>query len=119
MKKRILVIDDDITILQALQMTFEDEGYEVEASPNGKPVESINGYQPNVVLLDIMLAGEDGRKLAKKIRSKFPDKPTIIIISAMADAKESALKSGADHFVAKPFDLDHIVELADQACNGG
>ncbi|HSH31090.1 MAG TPA: response regulator [Candidatus Saccharimonadales bacterium] len=117
MKKQILVIDDDITILHALQMAFEEEGYEVEASPNGKPVESLNGYAPNVVLLDIMLAGEDGRKLAKKIRAKYPDKPTIIMISAMADAKASALKSGADHFVAKPLDLDQLVELADQACS--
>ena len=116
MNKKILVVDDDTTILSALKMALEDEGFDVMAHPDGKIINELNGANhPDVVVLDIMLAGEDGRDLAKKIKSKDKQIP-VIMISAMADAKASALKAGADYFLPKPFDLDELLDTAENAC---
>ncbi len=113
MKRKILIVDDDATILDAFKMAFEDEGFEVQASTNGKPIDKINGERPDVVLLDIMLSGEDGRDLARKVREKDPSKDmTVILVSAMGDVKDSALAAGADYFLPKPVDLDRLIDLA-------
>lgn len=113
MKKRILIIDDDTSILSALKMIFEEEDYMVDASTDGSPLGEINGYAPDLVLVDLMLQGEDGRDLVKNLKSKRGSIP-VIMYSAMSDAESSALSSGADYFLAKPFDLNRLIDVADK-----
>lgn len=113
MKRRILIIDDDAGILQAFRLAFEEEGFNVEAAQSGRPLVERHGECPDVVLLDIMLGEEDGRKLARRVKQNPQWNDTrLILMSAMGDAKESALAAGADYFVAKPVDLDDLIELA-------
>ena len=106
---KILVIDDDPNICELLKVYFEKEGYEVKAVNDG--VDGINFfkmYEPDLVLLDIMLPKKDGYQVCREIR-EVSSKP-IIMITAKGDVidKVLGLELGADDFVVKPFDMKEL-----------
>ncbi len=109
MATTILVIDDDINICEMLRVYFENEGYEIKTANDG--AEGINFfkiYEPDLVLLDIMLPKKDGWQVCREIR-EMSSKP-IIMITAKGDVfdKVLGLELGADDFVVKPFDLKEL-----------
>jgi CheY-like chemotaxis protein len=113
----ILVVDDDPGILDALRFLFEEEGYRVQTSEKGDYAEALhdaNGGLPDLIVLDILLSGKDGRDICRKLKSK-PDTRhiPIVMISAHPDAERSAREVGADAFVAKPFAIDDLLGLVE------
>jgi DNA-binding response OmpR family regulator len=110
--KRILVIDDDVSILEALNMTLQDAGYDTETSTkNGEYVErSLMRQLPDLIVLDILLSGHDGRTICKNLKSQEATKNIpIILISAHPDAAKTAFEAGADDFLEKPFNIDDLL----------
>jgi len=109
MIKKILAIDDDTDILDAIKFTLEGEGYEVTTSEKGEYVENIHdktGGLPDLIILDVLLSGKDGRIICKALKSQQDTKNIpIIMISAHPDAGKSSIEVGADDFLAKPFDI--------------
>ena len=106
---KILVIDDDENICELLKLYFENEGYGVKLAHDG--VEGLNYfkiYEPDLVLLDIMLPKKDGWQVCREIR-EMSAKP-IIMITAKCDVfdKVLGLELGADDFVVKPFDVKEL-----------
>lgn len=104
--KKILVVDDDPNISDLLKIYLEKEGYEVKIASDG--VEGINYfkmYDPDLVLLDIMLPKKDGWQVCREIRESS-SKP-IIMITAKGEAFDTVLglELGADDYVTKPFDM--------------
>ena len=102
---KILVVDDDPNINDLLKMYFESEGYEVKTVTDG--AEGINYfkmYEPDLVLLDIMLPKKHGWQVCREIR-EISSKP-IIMVTAKGEVfdKVLGLELGADDFVVKPFD---------------
>ena len=114
-QKRITVADDDPGILDAVGMMLEMEGYEVNTTLNGNTVLT-QVEVPDVYILDIWMSGSDGRELCKqlKINEKTKDIP-VILISASNNLKLSAETAGADDFLAKPFDIDALLEKVRKA----
>jgi DNA-binding response OmpR family regulator len=116
--KKILVVDDDPDILDSLRLVLNQEGYDVQTTEKGDYVEKLhdnNGGLPALIILDVLLSGKDGRIICKKLKSRKDTKHIpIIIISAHPDAEVSALKVGANAFLAKPFDLLQLLELIDK-----
>lgn len=109
MKKKILIADDDKGILTALTMMLEDE-YEVTATSNGQTVQEVHNTIPDLILLDIWMGGVDGRDICKQLRKQVSTKDIpIIMISARANAEKSAMSSGADAFISKPFEMDDLL----------
>ena len=109
MDTKILVVDDDPNINDLLKMYFESEGYEVKTVTDG--AEGINYfkmYEPDLVLLDIMLPKKDGWQVCREIR-EISSKP-IIMVTAKGEVfdKVLGLELGADDFVVKPFDLKEL-----------
>jgi DNA-binding response OmpR family regulator len=108
----ILVVDDDPAILDALRFLFEDEGYRVQTSEKGDYAESLrdeNGGLPDLIVLDVLLSGKDGRTICRKLKSQDVTRHIpIVMISAYPDAEHSAREVGADAFVAKPFAIDEV-----------
>ena len=107
--KKILIIDDDVNICEMIKIYLENEGYEVKIAGDG--VEGINFfkmYDPDLVLLDIMLPKKDGKEVCREIRESAP-KP-VIMISAKGDTfdKVLGLELGADDYLVKPFDLKEL-----------
>ncbi len=111
MKKTILVIDDNQDILQAIKIILEDEGYDVLVSEDGKVAEELSGNLPGLIVLDVLLSGKDGREIVRALKTREETKNIpVIMISAHPSAKKSALDSGADAFLPKPFDTDEFLE---------
>lgn len=112
LKKKVLIVDDDKDILEALELIFDVEGYETKTSAGGEEVNQvINEYSPDVIVLDVLLSGRDGRIICKNLKSEIEtQKIPIIMISAHPDAKRSTLEVGANEFLAKPFDIYELLE---------
>ena len=109
MSTKILIVDDDSNISELLKIYFENEGYEIKIATDG--VEGINYfkmYEPDLVLLDIMLPKKDGWQVCREIR-EMSAKP-VIMITAKGDVfdKVLGLELGADDFVVKPFDMKEL-----------
>lgn len=110
-KKTILVVDDEPGILEAVSIMLEDEGYNVSTTANGEDVENLrNGSLPDLILLDVLLSGKDGREITRVLKSKPETKKIpIIMISAHPSAEKSIKECGADDFLPKPFDIDDLL----------
>jgi CheY-like chemotaxis protein len=109
--KRILIIDDDADILLVLASVVEDAGYQVTAIDRGDYLEQIDaGALPDLILLDMLLSGQDGRQIARRLKGQAATRRIpIVMLSAHPDAQREALEAGADAFLAKPFDVDALL----------
>lgn len=110
--KKILVVDDDPDILDAIHMILDTGGYESTSITQGEQTfKLVNDYKPDLIILDILLSGSDGRKicLALKTDARTKDIP-IIMISAHPGARASTQESGAESFIAKPFSVTQLLE---------
>jgi len=106
---KILVIDDDSNICELLKLYFEKEGYQVRTASDGmEGIAAFKVYEPDLVLLDIMLPRKDGWQVCREIR-EMSSKP-IIMITAKGEVfdKVLGLELGADDFVVKPFDMKEL-----------
>lgn len=110
-KKKILIADDDPAILDAVSLLLQDEGYDVVTTVDGATVVTMLEEKPNILLLDIWMSGQDGRDICRLLKSQRQTKDTpIIMISANRDTETIAKEAGADDFLAKPFDIDELLE---------
>ncbi len=106
---KILIVDDDANISDLLKMYFENEGYDVKLACDGaEGISYFKMYEPDLVLLDIMLPKKDGWQVCREIR-EMSSKP-IIMITAKGEVfdKVLGLELGADDFVVKPFDMKEL-----------
>jgi len=107
---RILVIDDDPSLLRALVISLAARGYDVAGAPDGETgLDKVAHWHPDLVLLDLGLPGIDGVEVIRAIRgwSEVP----ILVLSArhLATGKVEALDLGADDYVTKPFGMDELL----------
>lgn len=109
---KILVIDDDEGILESLDILLQTEGFTVRTSPDGKQtVRLAVSFQPDIILLDILLSGMDGRDVAVELKKNPETKHIpIIMISAHPTAAQSVKKIGAVAFISKPFGIEKLRE---------
>ena len=106
---KILVVDDDVNISELLRLYFENEGYEVKTANDGaQGIADFKLFEPDLVLLDIMLPKKDGWQVCREIR-EISSKP-VIMITAKGEVfdKVLGLELGADDFVVKPFDMKEL-----------
>ena len=107
---KILIVDDDKNICELLRLYMEKDEYEVVLSHNGEDaVVKFAQTDPDLVLLDIMLPGQDGWQVCREIRKK--SNAPIIMITAKGETfdKVLGLELGADDYVVKPFDAKEVV----------
>lgn len=119
MKKKILIIDDDQDILEPLSLLLEDDGYKIMTTPKGDMAYTkVIEFKPDLILLDLLLSGSDGRKICKKLKAdKVTKNIPIIMMSAHPGAKVDAKASGADAFIAKPFESGLLAKLIEETLN--
>lgn len=108
--KKILVVDDDADILEAVQLILDTGGYASEGITKGdETYQKIKEYQPDLIILDVLLSGNDGRMICKNLkRAKETNHIPIIMMSAHPSAHESVKECGADAFLAKPFSIHDL-----------
>ena len=94
MANKILVVDDDLNICEVLKLYLENDGYEVKCAGDGvEAVEVFKIFEPDIVLLDIMMPGKDGWQVCREIR-EHSAKP-IIMLSAKGEVFDKVLNSAA------------------------
>ncbi len=114
---RILVVDDEPDLVTILTKSFSDAGYTVDAaSHGGDALIAVLQYQPEVVVLDVMMEGLDGVQVLQRIRSLDPA-IRVIMITGSSDAtlKPTTMSMGAFAYVSKPVSLQHLHEAVSAA----
>ena len=110
MPKKVLIVEDDINIADLLRLYLEKDGFTVSIAPDGgKGVSEFERFQPDLVLLDIMLPVMDGWAVCRQIRTS--SKTPIIMLTAKGETfdKVSGLDMGADDYVVKPFEIKELL----------
>ena len=107
---RVLVVEDDEDIAQALQRSLRMEGYEVRAAADGRSaLEHGRSFAPDLVILDLGLPEIDGLEVARALRAE-DDVPILILTARDAlDSRVEGLDAGADDYLVKPFDFGELV----------
>ena len=109
---RLLVVDDEPTILELLSGSLRFAGFEVVTAASGaEALRAAAASRPDLVLLDVMMPDGDGFEVVRQMRSSGPDIP-VIFLSARDGVSErvAGLALGGDDYVTKPFSLDEVLE---------
>ena len=109
---RILLIDDDKDLLAVLKTLLQKKGFDIYARDSWEEDSGIiNYFKPNLVILDVFLAGLDGLEICKKIkRSPFWKNIPVLMVSGFPRVAETAVyEYGADDFIAKPFEVSDLL----------
>jgi DNA-binding response OmpR family regulator len=110
-RKRILICDDDVAIVEMLELVLDMTGAEILTETNSLMLyDRLMLEKPDLLIMDLWMPAISGDELLKKIRVTDSMKSLpVMIISASTDGREIAMKAGADRFIAKPFDIDNFI----------
>jgi CheY-like chemotaxis protein len=112
---RLLVVDDDPTIREMLEMLLDSEGYEVSTACNGADaLEVLPGLHPDVILLDMKMPVMDGWEFMDRYRTLPNATAPVVVISAAQDTARRAAEVGAQGYVAKPFAIDDLLRVLEE-----
>lgn len=109
-KQKILIVDDDVNIAELIALYLNKECFDTCLVHDGmEAVDAFLRYEPNLILLDLMLPGKDGYQICREIRAK--SNVPIIMLSAKGETfdKVLGLELGADDYMIKPFDAKELV----------
>ena len=109
-RQKILIVDDDNNIAELISLYLTKECFETQIVNDGESALScFNTFQPNLILLDLMLPGIDGYQVCREVRAK--SQVPIIMLSAKGEIfdKVLGLELGADDYIEKPFDSKELV----------
>ena len=107
---RILVVDDEIEILRALQRSLTAHGYEVFTAGSGEDaLEAITLHRPDLILLDLGLPGISGLEVCKQVRAQSNLPIIVLSVKDTERDKVLALDLGADDYVSKPFGINEVL----------
>jgi CheY-like chemotaxis protein len=110
--RRVLVIDDDLSIREAMELALTEEGYDVRVAPDGATgLSLIEEWQPTVILLDLKMPGMDGWKFAEAYRRGPAPRAPVVVLTAADDAEGWAPQIGASAVLPKPFDLTELLDV--------
>ena len=110
MATKILIVEDDANIADLLRLYLEKEGYQIAiASDGGKGVEQFRRFQPDLILLDLMLPVLDGWGVCRAIRSESQVPIIMLTAKGELDDKVTGLKQGADDYITKPFEMPEVL----------
>jgi DNA-binding response OmpR family regulator len=106
---KVLILEDSVDLSEMYVQLFTLYRHNVTVLSSGKNIDDvINNIQPDVILLDIYLGGEDGREICKHIKQTHNSIP-IVMVSVCLGLQEKARECGADDYVVKPFDIDVLM----------
>jgi two-component system phosphate regulon response regulator PhoB len=109
-----LFVDDDPGVRELVALNLQAEGVEVHLSETGFGIEEfVQVLRPDVIMLDVMMAGRDGYEVLRGLKSNETTRniPVILLTAKATDAEIwDGWKAGADYYLTKPFNIDQLVE---------
>jgi len=113
-KKRILVVDDEVDLVETVRFSLELEGYDVLVAYNGE--EALNQARkenPDLILLDLMLPKLDGYKVCRllKFDERYKHIPVLMLTAKIQEKdKSTGMETGANEYITKPFEMDELMK---------
>jgi two-component system response regulator AtoC len=120
-KRKILIIDDEQSLLESLEMFLNEKGYMVSCATSASEGLEMNiSFQPDVIILDVRLPDKNGLEIIEELQKKHKVK-NIIIITAFHDMDTTikAMKLGAMEYIPKPIDIEELEQAVERACKLG
>ena len=115
---RILVVDDDASILDTVTSILASEGFQVMAAGGGEQaLAMVTAWHPTLVLLDMRMPFMDGWAVARSLHERGSKVP-IVVMTAAESAERWASEIGAAGHLAKPFDLDELISCVEEHMGG-
>jgi CheY-like chemotaxis protein len=117
MKKRVLILDDDLDILQICTIVLKKRGFEVfTLNTSNRVLEQVKAFQPDVILMDNWIPGPGGIEATRtlKLDTSTHDIP-VIFFSANSNVTQLAQEANADYFLQKPFDISELEGIVQTA----
>ena len=114
-KKRVLLVDDDAEIVEAIRYALEAKGYQVLVARDGNEgLAAAETEEPDLLILDMMMPKRSGFLVLEKLRRSRPVPMRIIMITANEGSRHKAYAEmlGVDDYIRKPFAMDRLVEAA-------
>src|SRR5579885_2877423 len=110
----ILVVDDDPEIRRFIEAALGDAGYAVRLAANGsEALAAVEAHHPDLILLDVRMPGVDGWQVLDALRSAAGAQTPVVVMTASFTGQDQALRSGAQGYLAKPFELSDLLECVD------
>jgi two-component system phosphate regulon response regulator PhoB len=117
--KTILICEDDQNLRQLVRVILGEEYRFVEAQTGHEALELALEVRPDLVILDLMLPGGSGLDVLRNLRKQLSRGDTpVIVMSAWGHADQAALEAGADRFLPKPFEPDHLTAMVNEILGG-
>ncbi len=113
---RVLVIDDDRSILEVVGIALTERGYDVILADDGaEGLSRVERDRPDLVILDMVMPRRSGMTVLEKLKQWGPNSPRVIVLSASDHPKqrEFAMNCGAEAFLSKPVDIDVVADQVD------
>ena len=120
-KRKILIIDDEQSLLESLEMFLSEKGYMVSCAKSASEgLEINNTFHPDVIILDVRLPDKNGLEILEELQQKYKVK-NVIIITAFHDMDTTikAMKLGAIEYIPKPIDIEELEQAVERACKLG
>lgn len=113
--KKILVVEDDRSMLDAVSMILSFEGYEVYKAKNGlAALEVLNQHKPDLILLDMVMPEMNGWEFAEAYEKKFEQRAPLIVLTGAADPGQRATDVQAAGYIEKPYEIDSLLKVVSQ-----
>ena len=111
-RRSVLVVDDDPSLRDLVEMILGEEGYEVVAAADGQEaLAQVERSLPGVILLDMKMPVMDGYEFARRFRARFGDAVPIVALTAAENPALCAEEIGARAWLAKPFEIQDLIDV--------
>jgi two-component system, OmpR family, response regulator len=118
MRQKILIMDDEQDTLSMLALTLKFSGFDVATAESGqKAIELVSQFQPDAIILDVMMPDLTGIEVLKTIKQQVPEMPPVIFLSASIRTKDqqAGLEAGAFTYLVKPVSREKLIETVKAA----
>jgi CheY-like chemotaxis protein len=113
-RRLVLVVDDDPTVCQFISEALEAEGYNTAVASDGNSAfAALADFTPDLILLDVQMPGIDGWDVLRQLRAQAGPHQPIVVMTGRYEGQEQALSSGAQGYLAKPFNLSDLLDCVD------
>lgn len=111
--KKILVVEDDKSMMEAVALILRYEGYEVMTALNGhRAIEAIDNYcMPDLILLDMVMPEMNGWEFVACYEQKYHHRAPVILVTGAADPAQRAVDVQAAGYIEKPYEIDALLSI--------
>ena len=120
MSGSVLVVEDDQDLSALLELVLADAGYAVRVAGDGlAALRRVEEAMPGVILLDMRMPVMNGWEFAREFRARYGRACPVVVVTAAENARLRAEEIGADGWLAKPFDLDAVLDMVERQLRRG